>query len=283
MTGSPQCADSARIQCPLLQNSVNQVKSVMDDADKLKDRCEIFGVCIHALRMHQVLEVVHSAIADRRKLRIGVLNAAKLVKMQRDHSLAESVSSSNLILADGNSLVWASKILGDPLPERVAGIDIMLGMLEQGNRHGYRFFLLGATDEVSLEVERQIRKRFPGAVIAGRHHGFFSEEEEVDVANMIKTSSADILLVAISSPYKERFMAKWNNTIDVPIVHGVGGSFDVMAGKVQRAPLAWQKIGLEWLYRVIQEPRRLFWRYLSTNTVFLTMLFKEWVKKRLLS
>ena len=115
----------------------------------------------------------------------------------------------------------------------------------------------------------------PGVVIAGRQNGYFSEEQQNQVAENIAAAKADVLFVAITSPKKEQFMAKWGDVMQVPVVHGVGGSFDVFAGKVKRAPLIWQKLGMEWLYRVLQEPGRLWKRYLVTNTLFIGMLLKE--------
>ena len=190
--------------------------------------------------------------------------------------------SSDLIVADGSAVVWASRILGQKLPQRVTGIDLMYGMLKRGNSNGYRIFCLGAKEEISLKVAQRIQKDYPGAVVAGRHHGYFTEEEETEIAEQIKAARPDILFVAITSPKKEKFLARWSGFIDVPICHGVGGSFDVFAGKVDRAPLAWQKFGLEWLYRLKQEPRRLWRRYFVTNTSFIILLLEDFLKQRML-
>jgi N-acetylglucosaminyldiphosphoundecaprenol N-acetyl-beta-D-mannosaminyltransferase len=165
--------------------------------------------------------------------------------------------------------------LGRPLPERVAGIDLMNGMLQRGNRMGYGFYLLGATEEVSAAVARRIERIYPCIRIVGRRNGYFSSDEEATIAREILQAKPDILLIAMSSPKKERFLARWSKVINVPVCHGVGGSFDVFAGKVQRAPQAWQRLGLEWLYRLIQEPRRLLKRYAVTNTLFCLMTIRE--------
>jgi len=238
----------------------------------------MFGINIHPIGMSQTLDVVHECITSKQSLHVGMLNAAKVVNMKRNPALGEDVTSSNLILADGCAVVLASKILNKKLPERVAGIDLMHGILERGNTQGYRVFCLGATEEVSEEIERQINKHYPGVIIAGRQNGYFSDDQQEQVANDIAAANADVLFVAITSPKKEQFMAKWGDVMRVPVVHGVGGSFDVFAGKVKRAPLIWQKVGMEWLYRVLQEPGRLWKRYLITNTLFIGMLIKELVK-----
>jgi N-acetylglucosaminyldiphosphoundecaprenol N-acetyl-beta-D-mannosaminyltransferase len=238
----------------------------------------LFGINVHSASMAQALDDIHDAINTRHSLNIGMLNAAKIVNMKRNPALGEDVTSSNLIMADGSSVVMASKILRKKLPERVAGIDLMHGILARGDKLGYRVFCLGASEQISKKVVSEIAHRYPGVVIAGRQNGYFSADEEAGVAEEIAESQADVLFVAITSPKKEQFMARWNPTMQVPVVHGVGGSFDVLAGKVERAPLLWQKYSMEWLYRVKQEPGRLWKRYLITNTLFVGMLAKEMVK-----
>ncbi|MEJ2694086.1 MAG: WecB/TagA/CpsF family glycosyltransferase [Candidatus Thiodiazotropha sp.] len=237
----------------------------------------LFGIPVAAKTMEQSLDLVDDVIKSRGSLQIGVINAAKVVNMDKDPELREAVLSSDIILADGAAVVWASKLLRTPLPERVAGIDLMFGMFERGSERGYRVYCLGATEEISRTVEENLARDYPGLILAGRHHGYFSEDEAQNIAEQIKQSKADILLVAMTSPKKERFLAKWMAHMEVPVCHGVGGSFDVYAGKVERAPESWQRLGLEWLYRVKQEPGRLWKRYLFTNLSFIWMLLKSMV------
>ena len=232
---------------------------------------ELFGIPIAALTLSDALTVIDQAIAQRRPLQIGVVNAAKVVNMGKDPDLRKSVLSSDIILADGAGVVWSSKLLGQALPERVTGIDLMFGMLTMGNEKGYRVFLLGATDEVLTKVVNNIHDDYPGVHIAGYANGYFSAADEESIAEEIKKSRADILLVAITSPKKENFLARWSDYIDAPVCHGVGGSFDVYSGKVKRAPEIWQRLGFEWLYRVKQEPGRLWKRYLITNIAFIRL------------
>ncbi len=239
----------------------------------------LFGIPVAALTLEHALDRIDEAVAAREPLHIGVVNAAKIVNMRRDDDLRDSVLESDVILADGTAVVWASRILGRPLPERVAGIDLMTGMLQRGQARGYRVFCLGATEQVLAGTLATIEREFPGVQIAGAHHGYFDRDGEQTVAAQIRASRADILLVAMTSPKKERFLAKWSSTLNVPVCHGVGGSFDVMAGKVKRAPPAWQRLGLEWLYRVKQEPRRLWKRYFVTNSVFMLMVARELARR----
>lgn len=235
----------------------------------------MLGTRIHAATMAEALDAVDAAIAGNERLMIGVVNAAKIVRMKSDDELAADVNGSDLILADGMSVVIASRLLGKPLPERVAGIDLMHGILERGARHNYRVYCLGAAEEVSRAVADEFGKQYPGIDIVGRRNGYFSEAEEAGIVRDIAQSRPDVLFVAITSPIKERFMARWASELNAKVVHGVGGSFDVVAGKVQRAPESWQRLGLEWLYRVKQEPRRLWKRYLVTNTAFGVMVLKS--------
>ena len=241
---------------------------------------QLFGIPIAAVTMDDVLQLVDDAVAGRRPFQIGVVNAAKIVNMQRDCRLRDDVLASDIVLADGMSLVWASRIVGQPLPERVAGIDLMYRILDRSAGRGYRVFCLGASPEVLSAAVASFERRWPALIIAGSHHGYFPADEEPAIARKIAESRADIVFIAITSPRKEQFLARWSRTLNVPVWHGVGGSFDVAAGRVQRAPIVWQRLGLEWLYRVKQEPRRLWKRYLVTNTLFVRAVAVEWFTKR---
>lgn len=235
----------------------------------------LFGIPVAAVTMDQAIAHVASAIDSRTPLHIGVINAAKVVNMGTDPQLRDSVLASDLILADGMSVVWASRLLRRSLPERVAGIDLMHGMLQLAHERGYRVFCLGATDDVLQKTVAEMRRLYPNAQIVGSINGYFKELDEASVAGQIAAARADMLFVAMTSPKKENFLARWNTVMNVPVCHGVGGSFDVMAGKVQRAPELWQRLGLEWLYRVKQEPGRLWRRYLVTNLAFMMLVARE--------
>jgi len=243
------------------------------------DVVKMFGIPINSMTMGQALDLIHERISRREKLQIGVVNAAKVVNMQNDPVLHDDVLSSDIILADGMSVVWAGKLLGRPLPERVTGIDLMMKLLDRGNEHRYRVYLLGASEEVSKKVEDNIRRDFPNVVVAGRNNGYYTDAEEPAVVEKIAAANADILFVAMTSPKKEKFIAKWNDKLNVTVRHGVGGSFDVYSGKVERAPEIWMRLGLEWLYRVKQEPGRLWKRYLFTNLKFCKLVLTERFKK----
>lgn len=235
----------------------------------------LFGVPVGALTMNDVLSVADQAIATRSRLLIGVVNAAKIVNMRRDAALRDAVLAADLVLADGMAVVWAARLLRRRLPERVAGIDLFLRLLERADERGYRVYCLGAKPDVVKAVAQHIERTYPNAKLVGYRDGYFSPEEENEVAEEIAAANPDILFVAITSPKKEQLLARHSERMRVPVCHGVGGSFDVMAGKVKRAPRVWQRLGLEWLYRVKQEPRRLWRRYLVTNTLFGLMVCRE--------
>lgn len=241
---------------------------------------EILGVRVHAATMQQALEACCAAIDARRTLTIGVVNAAKIVAMRGDAQLREAVASSDMVFADGMAVVWAGRLLGQPLPERIAGIDLFYELMRIGHERRYSAYFLGATREVLDEVVRRAGERFPNLRIAGARDGYFRPDEAAAVAADIARSRADMLFVAITSPKKELFMGAYGRDLGISVCHGVGGSFDVFAGKVRRAPRFWQRIGLEWLYRVMQEPGRLWRRYLVTNAQFLGMLARALLSGR---
>jgi N-acetylglucosaminyldiphosphoundecaprenol N-acetyl-beta-D-mannosaminyltransferase len=219
-------------------------------------------------------------VERRENLTIGVVNAAKAVNMSKDGLLRDSVTSCDLVVADGQAVVWASRFLGRPLPERVAGIDLFTSLMAEGARRGYRAYFLGARPEVLERVVAEVRGRYPGLEVAGARDGYFTDDEAADVARRIGEAKPDLLFLGMTSPKKEIFLARFADDIQAGVIHGVGGSFDVLAGKVRRAPVIWQRLGMEWLYRFLQEPLRLGPRYLSTNTRFAWMVVKEYVQGR---
>ncbi|MEV7966790.1 WecB/TagA/CpsF family glycosyltransferase [Sphaerisporangium sp. NPDC088356] len=240
----------------------------------------VLGTVLDALTMREVVTRCVVAIDTGRPLSIGVVNAAKIVNMRTDVLLRKSVLDCDLVLADGQAVVWASRMLGHPLPERVAGIDLFLELLAEAARRGHRVYFLGARPEVLSQVLDEARRRFPGLTIAGARDGYFTDEGAGQVAREIAGTRADMLFLGITSPKKEIFVGQWGETTQARIIHGVGGSFDILAGETRRAPSGWQRLGLEWLYRLLQEPVRLGPRYLKTNARFLLMLAEEWLRRK---
>ncbi|MBF9233907.1 WecB/TagA/CpsF family glycosyltransferase [Microvirga sp. BT350] len=227
--------------------------------------------------MDDVVARCRDALARRSTLLLGVLNAAKVVKLRKDPALRASLLECDLLLADGQSVVWASKLLRRRLPERVAGIDIFEQLLGLAHREGRSVYLLGARPDVLQLLEARLQERFPGLKIAGRNDGYFSDGDGARIAADIRNSGADMLFLGMGSPKKEIFLGSFKDVLDVPILHGVGGSFDVLAGVTKRAPIHWQRIGMEWAFRLLQEPGRMWRRYLTTNAGFVMLTVRELV------
>ncbi len=246
-----------------------------------KKHAYVLGCPISGLTLDQFVEAAEAFIKSRRPHYISVVNVAKIVKMRSDRRLNSSVKSADLIGADGVPLVWASRLLGDPLPGRVNGTDLMYRLLEQADEKGYRVFFFGAKEEVLQAVLTRVRSEYPGVQIAGWQDGYFKPEDEWNIARKIRGSRADVLFIAFGTPKKELWVARYLGAMAVPVVHGVGGSFDVFAGLIPRAPVWMQKAGLEWLFRLLQEPGRMWKRYLVTNSLFIALLIKELFRVKL--
>ncbi len=234
----------------------------------------MFGIEMHAWSMEESVEIIRSRLSQQIFTQHVVVNVAKIVHMQDDSVLAESVISSDVVNIDGAGVVLGGRFLGLDIPERVTGVDLFYALLAMAEKQQYSVYLLGAEDTVIKKTVERIEAQYPELKLAGFHHGYFWDDEQ-KLVNEIAESKADMLFVAITSPKKERFINRWNEQLGIHFVMGVGGTFDVVAGKVNRAPPWMQKYGMEWLYRVIQEPGRMWKRYLTTNTRFAWMLLRE--------
>jgi len=207
------------------------------------------------------------------------LNAAKVVRARSDDRLAEILRQAELLNADGQSIVWASRLLGDPLPERVAGIDLMLRLLDVAESDGLGVFFLGGRSDVLARAVERVRSSHPRLRIGGFHHGYFSDAESADVCAAVNRADVAILFIAMSSPRKEYWAHEHRELLTVPLVMGVGGAVDILAGSTARAPAWMQRAGLEWAFRLVQEPRRLGPRYLVTNVVFLGLVLRALIQR----
>lgn len=239
----------------------------------------IFGCDVAALNMQETVEEIERRIIGKIKTQHVVINAGKVVLMDKDEKLQKIIKDCPIINADGQSIVWASKLLKKPVPERVAGIDLMEELIKLSADKGYRVYFFGAKEEVVTNVVDKYRKEYKNLQVAGYRNGYFTEEDMPNIINNIKESKADILLVAFSSPNKEYWLEENMDKIEVPFCMGVGGSFDVAAGKTVRAPKWMQKSGLEWFYRFIQEPKRMWKRYLVGNSKFISITLREKFKR----
>jgi N-acetylglucosaminyldiphosphoundecaprenol N-acetyl-beta-D-mannosaminyltransferase len=240
-----------------------------------RERSRILGCRIDRVDLDQALRICEEVIASRGFAQHMAINVAKLMSLRGDEQLRESIERCELVTADGQPIVWASRLLHDPLPSRVTGIDLMQGLLARAAITGYRIYILGAKPNVLDRAVARIREQHPGVAIVGHRDGYYADAEEKAVARQIAAARPDILFVAMSSPRKEFFLTRHGRTIGVPFVMGVGGAVDVIAGVTRRAPEPVQRLGLEWLFRLGQEPRRLARRYALTNSQFLLVLARE--------
>jgi len=245
------------------------------------ERVDLLGCPIDNLSRAETVDCIDRWIQDRRPCQHVVVNVDKLLKVRKDQALYDIIAGCGIINADGMPLVWVSRWLGTPLKERVTGIDLMEDLIALAAQRGYAVFFLGARQPVVEAVTEIYRTRFPALRIAGHRNGYWTPEEEREVVRQIKQSGADILFVAMGSPRKEIFLNQYRQELGPPFVMGVGGSFDVVAGKTRRAPQWMQHWGLEWLFRFLQEPKRMWKRYLVGNTCFIGLVIRELTVGRL--
>ena len=242
-------------------------------------RVEIMGCFIDNLSMEQTLQKIESFIQTSQPHQHVVVNVDKVVKASRDPELRRIINECALVNVDGMPVVWASRLLGKALKERVAGVDLFEALVERAAQKGWRVFFLGAREEVVQAVKDLYARKLPRLRVAGYRDGYWNPEEEAGVVKLIADSRPQLLFVAISSPKKEQFLDRYQAEMKVPFAMGVGGAFDVVVGKVKRAPVWMQKWSLEWFYRFLQEPRRMFRRYFIDDMYFFWLLLKELFRK----
>jgi N-acetylglucosaminyldiphosphoundecaprenol N-acetyl-beta-D-mannosaminyltransferase len=239
----------------------------------------MFGCRIDNLTMDETVGVVAGLVRTGKPHQHVVVNVDKVIKADRDPDLRRIINACPLVNVDGMPIVWASYLLGKPLKQRVAGIDLFTRLMDEAPARGWRIFLLGAKEDVVTDVRRLYEARHPQIQIVGHRNGFWTAEEEPDVARQIADARPHLLFVAISSPKKEQFLDRYQPVMQVPFAMGVGGSFDVVSGRVPRAPLWMQRNGLEWFHRFAREPRRMFRRYFVEGMAYVPMVVREFLRR----
>ncbi|MEA3239579.1 MAG: WecB/TagA/CpsF family glycosyltransferase [Candidatus Bipolaricaulota bacterium] len=220
-----------------------------------KGRIRLFGIPFSDLNLKQSAASAEQMINTGGSHVVVTPNTVSLMRAQRNKDLFDAYLNADLVVPDGVGLVWATRLLGVPLPGRVPGIVLAEEMLRRRCDRACRVFLLGGREGVAVRARACLLRRFPGLDIVGTQHGYFSDEEEV--IDQVRAAQPDILLVGMGVPRQELFMTRARNRLDIPLMIGIGGALDIFAGDRMRAPLFWQSLGLEWLYRVFQEPRRM--------------------------
>ena len=244
----------------------------MTTSAKPSPRANVLGIEIDRLDMRGTIARCEEIIERRQPSQHLAVSATNVVALHEDPKLRDVARSCAIVSADGLGVVWASRLLGDPLPERVNAMDLMERLFVVAEEKGYRVFILGATDEVLEAAVARLRELHPRLVIAGYRNGYYDEAANDEVIEDIRRASPDILFAAMPSPKKEYWLAQHRERLGVPLLIGVGGAIDVVAGVARRAPLWVQRSGFEWFYRMVQEPRRLARRFLVGNAKFLYRL-----------
>ncbi|MGE5421791.1 MAG: WecB/TagA/CpsF family glycosyltransferase [Ignavibacteriales bacterium] len=218
----------------------------------------LLGCKIDLVNMEGALTAIEDAISQRQPSQVVTLNAEMIYVAQKDQALREVYSRARLVTADGIGVVWALRHIGHSNVERVTGIDLTTELLNKAAGNGWKLFLFGAKPGVVDSLAAILSQRYPGLIIAGTQHGYFKEADSPEIVAQIKACNADILLVALGAPKQDFWISEYLGDMMVPVCIGVGGTFDVLSGRAERAPAVWQRLGMEWLYRLLKEPSR--WR-----------------------
>ena len=248
----------------------NRSATQTQDAQRQVRRAMLMGCPVDLLTSAALLEELSQAIDSQAGPKvIQFINANKIAQVRNDSDMGRIMRKADYVLADGQPLLPMGRLLGVKLPERIDGIGLMGKLLKLADERRYSVYLLGAKQEVLDTCVAKIRKQYPNLRIAGSRNGYFSEKETPGVVAQIRAAKPDLLFLGMGSPMKERFADRYASELGATVIQGVGGSFDVMADLVKRAPVWVQRIGMEWMFRVLQEPRRMFWRYTTTNATCL--------------
>ena len=231
------------------------------------------------LTMAQTIDAAFCNLANGKRGWIATVNVAILMKMRSEPQLQKFADDAAITVADGQPLVWLSRLLRRDLPERVAGVDLVHALCRRAALEGKKVYLLGSTEANVSRLASSLRARYPALHVTWSD-GYFGDEEAIERAKQIRENRTDILLIGMGVPRQELFLQKHWEAVDVGVAVPVGGSFDVLCGVRARAPLWMQRTGMEWFFRLVQEPRRLLVRYSVTNVQFLWLAGKALVTER---
>lgn len=237
------------------------------------DTVNILGVQVSTKTMAETVDTLLGYLDEERVHCVFTPNSEIIYMAYKDPQFAQLLNSADLNTADGIGVVYASRILGQPLRERVTGFDLINLLCERAAPSRRRVFLFGAKPGVAEEAADKLTQLYPGLVICGTRDGYFKEEQTPEIVGQINAAEPDILLVCLGAPKQERWIADNREHLNVRIVLGAGGSLDVLAGRVERAPESWQRLGLEWAYRLKKEPKRIG-RMMALPRFGLTVLLK---------
>jgi len=237
-------------------------------------KTKILDVSFHNISLDEASKTAVSFLNHNTQSTIFTPNPEMMMLARRDSQFMEILNSGNLVVPDGIGIVYASRLTKNKIRKRVPGIDLVAAVFEQIKNSEHSVFFLGAAPGVAQAAADAAQTRFPGLRIAGTHHGFFTDADDDEIINKINATRADILLVGLGFPRQEKWIARHKCRLNCKILMGVGGSFDVLSGKVPRAPKLFQKLGLEWLFRLLRQPKRI-WRQRVLVKFALLVLYKK--------
>jgi len=251
--------------------------------ERVCERVNILGVGVSAISRPRALGAVLQAIREKRRGYLTFTSMHGVMEAQRDETLRRVYNNAFLCAPDGMSVVWPAKWYASQPTDRVYGPDFMLDLCQASVPRGIRHFLYGGSDGVAAELRRKLCARFPGLEIVGTYEPPFralTPEEECDLKRRISSAKPDVIWVGISTPKQDLFMAAYLDKLDVTLMAGVGAAFNFHAGRVKQAPVWMQRSGLQWLYRLCQEPRRLWRRFILQNAQYVCLLLMQMLKIR---
>ena len=238
-------------------------------------RIEILGVPVDCVTMPEALDVVDQLVSDGAQGTAIAVNPEKIIKAQTDSELQGHLANAALLIPDGIGVVMAARLLGLGRMERVAGADLMPEICGRAAERGYSVYLYGASQDVNDKACKVLQQRYPSLRIAGSSNGFRKDEDMLGLIDEINASGASVLFIALGSPRQELWMARYLHSTSINVCQGVGGTFDVLAGNVRRAPALWRKLNLEWAYRLLSQPSRLLRQ--TALPRFAWRVFREWL------
>lgn len=216
----------------------------------------LYGIRFSKLNMQDTVNLLTECIEQRQPTQVITGNPIMVMTALEQSHFHDVMAGADLVVPDGTGVVWAASHIGQPVAERVPGFDLMHHLFEEGHVRGWRVFLLGTSQETIEKTADILQQQYPGLTIAGYRNGFFGPDEDEEVIRQIRDCAPDMLFVARAVDNQEPWIAKHKRALHVPVMMGVGGSFDVIAGVLKRAPKLFQKLRLEWLYRLLQQPSR---------------------------
>ncbi len=238
----------------------------------MRTRIPVLNILIDNVTMNEAVGIIENFIKKKTPHLIATANAEMVMMAQADEELSQILNQADLVVPDGAGVVWAARYQGYIMPERVAGYDLTQRLLAKAADKGYRIYIFGSAPGIAEKAKEAAAKSFPGLQIVGIRNGFFTNQDEYNIVDDIKACCPDILLVALGVPKQEKWLSAHLKQLNIPVAIGIGGTLDVMAGMVQRAPLWMQQANLEWLFRLLSQPRRAI-RMLALPRFIIRILF----------